>query len=612
MSLYSRKEEAPQPWLVGTVVLLTWALMHTAIVVFHGLAALDGTLLGPDSYMRMVRVHELVEGWQWFDNTIGRANAPYGDTLHWTRPFDLLILLLALPATLLMETEAALYVAGSLVSPVLQLATALTLVWALRPLLNRETWFLPAVALFIQPCALAYSLIGRADHHALLLLVFVVVAGFMLRALCHSQDFRAPLAAGISAGFGMWISVEFLLVVGLCLAALGLPWLFGERDRAMQSKWYALALSAVLLLALLVERPLANVFDESYDKVSSAHFLLAAAVLLFWRAIESLDGRGYGPHLVARAALGIGGVSAIAVLLVAAHPLFFTGPMAGVDPRIVPIWLDRVLEMRSLMPTEDIGRFILYLGGTALIAVPFLLVLSDEFGSRRFFAHLFIALACLALTLVAARHLRFSGYAETAFVMAFAVVLDRFLLSTARIASDLLRGLLRGSFVALMLLGPVFVGVNLIEKPVDARDAAGQSLTGCRIGEVASYLESDPRWNAAPRTILAFMDLGPELLYRTRHRVIGTPYHRNGDGIFDGHRMLATGDLAAARALIRQRQIDLIVLCQSSVERRFYAAAHGEENLYARLDRGDPPGWLSPVDLPDGLRGTVALYRVLP
>ena len=45
---------------------------------------------------------------------------------------------------------------------------------------------------------------------------------------------------------------------------------------------------------------------------------------------------------------------------------------------------------------------------------------------------------------------------------------------------------------------------------------------------VAAFLESDPRWSAAPQTVLAFMDIGPELLYRTRHEVIGTPYHRNG------------------------------------------------------------------------------------
>src|SRR3546814_9292280 len=68
-------------------------------------------------------------------------------------------------------------------------------------------------------------------------------------------------------------------------------------------------------------------------------------------------------------------------------------------------------------------------------------------------------------------------------------------------------------------------------KPAGAVDAAGQPLAGCKVREVAAYLDSDAGWGSQPQTVLAFMDVGPELLYRTRHRVIGTPYHRNGDGI---------------------------------------------------------------------------------
>src|SRR3546814_3402500 len=76
----------------------------------------------------------------------------------------------------------------------------------------------------------------------------------MLRALRNPLDARPALAAGLAAGFGLWLSVEFLLVVGLCLGALGLPWLLGERERAAQSKFYAFGMSAILLVALFVER----------------------------------------------------------------------------------------------------------------------------------------------------------------------------------------------------------------------------------------------------------------------------------------------------------------------------------------------------------------------
>lgn len=206
--------------------------------------------------------------------------------------------------------------------------------------------------------------------------------------------------------------------------------------------------------------------------------------------------------------------------------------------------------------------------------------------------------------------MRFSGYAEIAFVMAFAIVLDRFLRWTGRIASDLIRGLLRGGFISAMLLGPILVGSSLMTADVEARDASGQSLAGCDVRQVAAYLETDPRWVARPQTILTFLDIGPELLYRTRHAVIGTPYHRNGDGIFDSYRIMAASDQDTARDLIDQRRIDLVLLCQSPAERSFYAVPEGEQTLYQRLDRGTPPVWLSSVELPPALRNQAALYRV--
>lgn len=614
MSFHRREAERSEQWLALTALLATWALVHTALVVFRDVSVLDGALVDPDSYMRLVRVRELVQEWQWFDATIGRANAPYGDTLHWTRPFDLLILGLASPAMLVVGMDQALYFSGLLVSPLVQLATAILLIWALRPVTRPTVWFLPAVALFLQPGALAYSILGRADHHALMLLVFVAVIGFMLRTLRTPLDSQPALLAGITAGFGLWLSVEFLLIVGLCLFALGLPWLFGERERAAQSKWYALGLSLVVLATLFSERPLDRLFEASYDSISSVHLVFAVSVLLFWRAVETLEAREAArSRFVSRALLGAFGVSAVGILVIGVYPLFLAGPMADVDPRIVPIWLDRVLEMRPLVPRDrhTLGSFIFYLGGVILVTPLFLLMLLQERGSPRFFAYLFVAVSCVLLGTVAFHHMRFSGYAEFACLVALAIVLDRFLQWSGRIGSDLLRGFLRGGLISVVLLGPILVGASLMTKPTNATDAGGQSLAGCDVQQLAGFLESDPRWGAAPQTVLAFMDIGPELLYRTRHRVIGTPYHRNGGGIFDGHRILATSDLSEARALVEERDIDLVLLCQSPPERSFYAAPDGEENLYARLDRGQPPSWLEAVGLPDALGSQAKLYRVL-
>src|SRR5688500_16202198 len=116
-----RPPEAPARagWLLALVLLV--ALQ--AILGFspEGPFA-SGALWRPDEYMRLVRIERLLEPGLWFDGSIPRANAPYGEVLHWTRPLDLLILAGAWPLASLLGEREALELAGVLVSPALQVA----------------------------------------------------------------------------------------------------------------------------------------------------------------------------------------------------------------------------------------------------------------------------------------------------------------------------------------------------------------------------------------------------------------------------------------------------------------------------------------------------------
>src|SRR3546814_16176439 len=60
--------------LAVAALIVTWAMVHGGLVIFRDLPVFEGGLIDPDSYMRMVRVSELAQGWQWFDDTIARAN----------------------------------------------------------------------------------------------------------------------------------------------------------------------------------------------------------------------------------------------------------------------------------------------------------------------------------------------------------------------------------------------------------------------------------------------------------------------------------------------------------------------------------------------------------
>ncbi len=123
------------PWLS---IFVLWALVQAVVLAVGASPVLEGGLIGTDGYMRLVRVELLQETGAWFDGRIPRSNAPYGDTLHWTRPFDVLLLGVAWLLTPFLGFEKALFWGGSFVSPVLLLVSALVMMWASRPVIDAQ------------------------------------------------------------------------------------------------------------------------------------------------------------------------------------------------------------------------------------------------------------------------------------------------------------------------------------------------------------------------------------------------------------------------------------------------------------------------------------------
>lgn len=600
------------------VIVIAWMLFHLLLAAAHDTPILTGGLLGPDSYMRLVRVEALLDSGAWYDHQIERSNAPFGEELHWTRPFDLLLLAGAAPLAPLFGWKAALYWAGALVSPLLQLLTALGFIWALRPLVRPGIWLLPAIALLIQPAVAATGLPGRADHHALFLLVFVLQWGFLLRALIDRRDRASPFWAGALAGVSLWLSVEFLLSAGLATVGLAVAWLLDPDKRASQNHRHAFGFVLVIAVAVLVEYPPWASPQVAYDKISAVHLLLAGELFIFWMLVCGLierRGAGVAGRLPGRLAIATAGaILALAPLALFFAP-FFAGPMADVDPRVQPIWLDKVLEMRDLIPRDrkSLGDAIVYLGHLA-VALPFLLWrirTIEGIGPRLPWVVLTIAIVVFALAAFA--HLRFAAFAEVLILFAVALFIDNAFAAAGAIRSDVRRGLARGGIMALLLVGPLLVGKTVTKSGLEnfaERDAPQTANSLCDVRGATAFIESAQPDPAEPATVLAFMDLGPQILYRSRLQVIGTPYHRNGAGIIDGHAMLAGENDRAAHELMRMRDVDFVLLCPGPAERAFYTERNSTDRLYDRLIEGEPPAWLKAVDLPPILSDTFVLYSV--
>jgi len=96
--------------------------------------------------------------------------------------------------------------------------------------------------------------------------------------------------------------------------------------------------------------------------------------------------------------------------------------------------------------------------------------------------------------------------------------------------------------------------------------------------------------------VMTFVDLGPRLITVTHHDSISGPYHRNGQQIADVMNFWR-GSADQAHQLAAKYRANYVLSCPYSSTTTIFMA-EAPKGFYAELQRGQVPGWLTPVQLP--------------
>jgi hypothetical protein len=629
-------DRLPLGWLIvlplGCLVLGQILLVWTGII-----PVLDGILVDPDGYMRLNRVLWLHDGGGWFDSIYGRINPPEGHAQHWTRPLDAALLLGAWLLEPFLGFRAGLHLWGVLISPVCLALTVVALAWAIEPVLDRDSRLFACLAFLMQPTIMAYSSVGRPDHHSLLLLLCVLLLGLTFRLLNDPFDHRSAKVAGAVAALSLWISLESLTFVGCSLAVLGLYWLLGDGTLGHKNRSYLFSLTICLGLALLIERGPHGLLTIENDRLSIlqvAPFLLITAFWAFAVRVEQPDARWrqrvarlaiYSRRpfaqpdppvrrwlgLVSRGALAGGAVAAVALALIVLFPELCQGPPGEVDPLYNELRLQRIVEIQPLVSPERFaaGRFgeianrVIQVIGIAFLALPFLAVLLGRSKAAGHRVWVCVALFLAVFLPLAAYQVRWSIYAQVLLVPPYSALIAWVLARVTRRLPSTQLQFVRPAIIVGALFWPIGLAQLLPQQEIVTANEA------CPIERASSFLDQIGRSG----TILALADYGPELLYRTRHQVLSIPNHRPQPGFAATYRVLTASDEGTAWAELRAHGVDWILLCPNLVERDMFLEGNATETaLYRRLVDGVAPAWLRPIKLDDDLHNQIRLYEVAP
>lgn len=576
-------------WLCCSIILLWLSRNELSALGFRD----------PDDAMRLQQVRDWLSGQPFLDVSQHRVNPPFGGPMHWSRIVDAPIAAMILIMRPLLGHSLAEVVACSSV-PLLLLGTLAGVVHcAAARVAGASAAMLAPILLLITPTILVQFGPLRIDHHGWqILMAAIALAGAM-----DPRARRGGVTAGVAMAVWLQISSEGLPYAALFAAVLALrQW--RDRNEIARFVAYALTLGGGALLLLASLRGMPPLIQAQCDALSAAYVwpLLAFALVtpLVFHITPPASARGRF------LAAGSGALAAAALFVITGRPCLTGDPFQALGPVAYKLWYLHVMEGRPIWEQGRSMMGLIMLPPLAGLAGSLMAARASESAKERD-RWLAVALLLIGSTLIAMLVMRAMSVAHVLALPGLAWLMLR-LFRRAQQQSATLPRVLASSSVA--LLTPAALCALWIAATASADDQKDKATTPegeCRSAKVLAPLQQLPR-----STLFAPLDMGPDILIRTPHYVIGTAHHRNAAGITAVVEAF-TAPPAKARAILSALNSgngpDYVVTCPSLNEFRHYADEH-RGSLASMLDKGTQPKWLKPVRLKGAT--TLQIYRIMP
>lgn len=518
-----------------------------------------GNHLGTDSWLRLLTLQDFLSNSDWYNHQLSRTNWPYGLELHWTRPVDFLLIPFALFLPALWA--AAIYQLSLLILMGILMAHV-----AWRSGATWQNLALPVLllGLFTSPYLLAYFAPARIDHHALLAVIFVGTL-----ALLYQRKF---FIAGLVAGLGIWVSVEFFVPLTFITLWMGLAWLRHPKTYHRAPHHFFLSILCVVTLAIIVERPWAEFTTIITDSVSWPHFVLIA--LTSFSAFMLSFQAAWRCSLTCRLSKALLYGFAIFLITFAAFPSLMSLGFLNIEDAVVrDYFADNIGELQSLVDAGyGISPFI-----PLLISLPLAFWRLHRNGWPQ--SPLLLLITTIGMSAFFFDTARWAYYA-----LPSALLLLAYGLADPIWAK---KPVLRMGIIFALIILPITLILDKEEEGEQRRvnhchSQLSHAIRNNTLGETALNVAIDP-------------NRGYEALFYTPHRILSANNHRNEQGLGDLLRILHGKDSSVAREIIQKRDIDRIIACPTALKPKSWLLT--------------PPSWLEMVETTDELT-PLKIWRV--
>lgn len=586
------------PWAVFCYVLVS-CLLYTANGPF------TGHILGFDDHTRMVEVLQWVNGGGWYDRLISRVNAPEGFETIWARAVDIPIAFVIVVAQLFVDQRIAALVA-SVVVPLTELALLFMAArYFARPIAGRKDARL--VLLFVMfTTALNHANytfdgfhIGEASHHAWYGILNVVMFGAAVRVVLGVPGLAPRLMLGLAVALSLAVGIEgFPIIAGVFALIAVLAWGFQHEHLARRGAETGAIATFSSLLLLPLHRPPDLFFSVSVSQPSIlGPILLACAVAFLFLQIYVLrlsrDRRVTAIMLILIAAL-------FGYLLSQIFPQLLDGSLAALSPAERNLARNVHPEIWSMYHVAgDIGTYLGYAMPT-FIALAFGYHAMGTTGNprrRRMFAA-YAGFTALTGGL-AERYWRYIHYAQTAACPLLLWGWQRLRLGLTKNSfyrPALLLGFLAMGPFWMLLLPAITSHAPIVPYALFFPGKLYAYADACDVLSLARYLDQ----HYSKDVSIEVPDIDSSyFLYETHLKVDFLANFPSHDKFVDNVQFFQAQDFAAAEAIAKRHQFDLVALCPAFLISPPMAMSrpYRAPTLIEALNEGQPPPWLKKIPL---------------
>lgn len=583
------------------VVAFFCAVTVIVILLINLPGATDYVGVDNDDVMRLVQVRDLLGGQSWFDLTQYRLGLEGGTLMHWSRLVDLPI--------------AALILAFSQVLPAERAEAAALLVWPLFLIVPlfvavavgaRRIGGLPAIPIALGLAALLALtsnrfLPGAIDHHNVQLVLVAVIAAMLVDPRHKPASFAL---AGLAAAVAIAIGAETSPFVATACLVVAVLWAWHGSGFAPAARAFALTVTIAISALFFATVPPRLYTMAACDSLSISYYgITAVGGLLLLVTVQLAS---HASRRTRFAVLMADGAAVLAAALILA-PQCLQNPLNDLDPLLVTLWLDFVIEAQSILQQlrvepASLGGF--YAVGFFAIVVCLLRIVRDD---RREIHAILLALI-LVSWLIALIQLRGAVFANLLSILPLSLLIAE-LRRNARDDPENMGAGFAFAVTTLLAVPSVWllVGVFATEGTAGVTQRMKGSVgpaTSSQDCEAAAALRQ--LGLLPPTTVVAPSNTGSKILRFTAHRVLSAPYHRNQGGMLtELHIGLAMP--AEAAAFLRGAGATIIAYCGTDLQTETIRELK-PDGLYAALERGEVPTYLEA--LPRDPNSGLALYRM--